>query len=508
LPDPDADPGLGPGQVLGKYRIVRQLGAGGMGAVYEAVHTEIAKPVALKTLSERLAADPRAKARFLREAAAASRLDHPHVVDVTDFGSDAGTSFIVMELLRGEDLGALVERHPDGLPVETVADILLPVCAGVFAAHEAGVVHRDLKPQNIFLARTPIGETVPKVLDFGISKLLDEQVGGALTHTGTVIGTTHYLSPEQVSGRPVDGRSDQYALGVILYECATGRRPHEGETFYVVMRSIGEGTFARPRAVRPALPEAFEAIILRAMGRTPNDRFESVHALGQALLPFASAKRRVIWADYFERDRPAVAGARPTAGEIAVPPLAVSSTAPHAGAPGPSEPLTPTRTRPRKDDPATGSVDDALSVGPVPVRGTGALQLPRARRAPILVAAGAVLAVGAVAVVGLRATRSTPPVAAPAASSPAGPVEASPRRPDVEPDVQRAAAPAAPAAPLPTAPRPTDEAPARPAAQAPPVPVEPTAEDKRRRRKSRPGRAAPGRAPASAQPAGGAPILD
>jgi serine/threonine protein kinase len=303
LPD---DAGLEPGTLLGKYQIVCKLGSGGMGSVYEAVHVDIGKPVALKTLASRLASEPRAQARFLREAAASSRLSHPNVVDVTDFGAEGGITFIVMELLRGEDLGALVAREAAGMPLDGTADILLAVCAGVFAAHQVGVIHRDLKPQNIFLAHTAIGDVVPKVLDFGISKLLDEATSPTLTGTGTVMGTTPYLSPEQVAGHPIDGRSDQYTLGVILYECVTGRRPHDGEGLFAIMRSIAEGRFVRPRQLRPDLPPAFEAVILRAMGSSPDRRYESVHALGQALLPFATPRGRVIWGGYFTSEQGAV----------------------------------------------------------------------------------------------------------------------------------------------------------------------------------------------------------
>jgi serine/threonine protein kinase len=314
---------LKPGTMLGKYRIVRSLGAGGMAAVYEALHTGIGKPVAIKTLRA-VANEARAEARFLREAAAASRLDHPHVVDVTDFGTEQGLSYLVMELLRGEDLGALVTREPGKLDPTLVVDVMLAVCAGVFAAHESGVIHRDLKPQNIFLARTPLGELVPKVLDFGISKRVDEDVNASLTNSGALLGTTHYLSPEQVSGKQLDVRSDQYALGVILYEALTGKRPHEGSTAYVVMHSIGEGTFVPPRSLRPEIPAALEGVILRAMSIRPQDRFESVHGLGRALLPLASSKRRVIWADYYERDRPPVSPAAPSMPDPPRPPVNAS----------------------------------------------------------------------------------------------------------------------------------------------------------------------------------------
>ncbi len=310
MPPPTRGSILAPGTMLGKYRIVRPLGAGGMAAVYEALHTGIGKPVAIKTLRA-VATDARAEARFLREAAAASRLDHPHVVDVTDFGTENGLSFLVMELLRGEDMGALVERDPGTLDPTFVVDVMLAVCAGVFAAHESGVIHRDLKPANIFLARTPLGELVPKVLDFGISKRLDEEVGSGLTGSGAVLGTTHYLSPEQIAGKQLDVRCDQYALGVILYEALTGRRPHEGNTAYAVMHSIGEGNFVPPRKVRPDISPALESLLVRAMSIRAQDRFESVHEMGRALLPLASSKRRVIWSDYYERDRPPVSPSSP-----------------------------------------------------------------------------------------------------------------------------------------------------------------------------------------------------
>ncbi len=318
---------LAPGTMLGKYRIVRGLGAGGMAAVYEALHTGIGKPVAIKTLRA-LSTDARAEARFLREAAAASRLDHPHVVDVTDFGTEQGLSYLVMELLRGEDMGALIDREKGKVDPSFAADVMLAVCAGVFAAHESGVIHRDLKPQNIFLARTPLGELVPKVLDFGISKRLDEDVTSALTGSGALLGTTHYLSPEQVGGKPLDVRSDQYALGVIMYEALTGRKPHDGASAYAIMHSIGEGAFALPRKIRSDISTTLEAVVVRAMSTRPHDRFESVHQLGRALLAHASSKKRVIWSDYYERDRPPVSpGAPPSFPNPPRPPVAEENTA-------------------------------------------------------------------------------------------------------------------------------------------------------------------------------------
>jgi serine/threonine protein kinase len=295
------DGSLPPGTMLGKYQIIRMLGQGGMGAVFEAVHTGIGKAVAIKTMNPALATDPRSEERFLREAEAASRLEHPHVVGVTDFGTDQGIIYLVMELLRGEDLAGVIGRAPAGLESAFTVDVMMAVCAGVFAAHETGLVHRDLKPQNIFLCQTPLGELVPKVLDFGISKLVNHNAAHSLTNSGSVMGTTHYLSPEQVQGAPLDGRSDEYALGVILYECLTARRPHDGDTLYAIMRSISEGRFAPPRALRPDLSLELESVVLRAMAVRADDRYPSVHAMGRALLPLASPKGRVVWGDYFSR---------------------------------------------------------------------------------------------------------------------------------------------------------------------------------------------------------------
>ncbi len=301
------------GFTLGRYRILRLLGAGGMGSVYEAVHTEMGKLVALKVLRDEAAADPQARARFLREAAASSRIQHPHVVNVIDYGAEGERPFIVMQLLRGEDLSDRLDRHPRGLPIAEAADILLAVCAGVFAAHGAGVIHRDLKPRNIFLARQSADEVSPRVLDFGISKVEDLTGGAPLTDPGALLGTTHYLAPEQVQGRPVDARTDQHALGVVLYECLTARRPYEGDTAPAVLRAIAAGAFVAPARLRPELPPALEAAVLRAMAPDPEQRFASARAFGAALLAHASAKKQVAWSDYYAAPAAAPAPAAPPA---------------------------------------------------------------------------------------------------------------------------------------------------------------------------------------------------
>ncbi|HXU01616.1 MAG TPA: serine/threonine-protein kinase, partial [Polyangia bacterium] len=289
---------LTPGTMLGRYEIRRQLGRGGMGAVYEAVHRDLKKRVAVKVLSAALASNDEAKQRFLREGEAASRIRHPHVVDVTDVGTDGALTYLVMEFLEGEDLSRRLARGP--LTPREAADIMLPVLAGVGAAHEEGVIHRDLKPENIFLASARHRAGVqPKVLDFGVSKLSG---AGAMALTGTAatFGTPFYIPPEQLRGaRQADHRSDQYALGVVLYEAVTGQRPFQADNVFSVLRAIGDGDYPPPRAVRADLPPAFEAIVVRAMRLEAAERFPSLRALGAALLPFASDNARVLWADDF-----------------------------------------------------------------------------------------------------------------------------------------------------------------------------------------------------------------
>jgi hypothetical protein len=294
---------LPPGTILGRYQIVRAMGSGGMGVVYEATHLDLKKRVAIKTLHPAVAALPGARSRFLREGEAASRIRHPNVVDVTDMGSAGGTAYLVMEFLEGEDLAGLLARSGP-LSFSEAVDILVPVLAAIAVAHEEGVIHRDLKPENVFMARTRHGGAKPTVLDFGISKISSRSGGStlALTGTGASMGTPYYIAPEQIrSAAGADARSDQYALGAILYETVTGHRAHRGETIYEVIHSVGGGLFTLPHVYRPDIPPALEAAILRAMKLEPAQRFPSVHAFGRAILQFASPAVRDQWA-------PALAG--------------------------------------------------------------------------------------------------------------------------------------------------------------------------------------------------------
>jgi serine/threonine-protein kinase len=282
-------------RVLGRYELVRLIGEGAMAAVYEAVHTGLNKRVAVKALLPSVAALPGARLRFLREARAAARVRHPHVVDVTDVDEEGEVSFLVMELLEGETLAAYFARK-GALALERAVGILLPVMAGVSAGHEAGVIHRDLKPQNVFLAKDFRGKRVPKVLDFGLSRLVDETTGVNVgERTGLRFGSSGYLSPEQANGSKGDQQSDQYVLGLLLYEAATGRRGHEGESLYDLILSATEARVTPAREHRPDLPPGFEAVLMRALSRDPAARFADLHAFGCALLPFASERTRHRW---------------------------------------------------------------------------------------------------------------------------------------------------------------------------------------------------------------------
>jgi serine/threonine-protein kinase len=288
-----------PGDLIaGKYRLETQLGRGGMGAVYAARHTTTGRRFAIKLLSHELAGDAQAEARFLREATLASAINHPAIVEVYDVGHHEGFPYMVMKLLQGETLGQRLRRGTLS-PQEAIA-ILVPVLDGIGAAHDNGIVHRDLKPDNIMLEREG-GIERPRVLDFGISKLVggtDNRTG--LTRPGTSIGTPDYMSPEQVRGvADLDGRTDVYALGVILYEMLTGAVPYEGNNYADLVLKIVNGGAPGIRAWNTELSEELEAIVARAMAASREQRFASVKELSDALV-------------HFKRSRPSTVGPRAT----------------------------------------------------------------------------------------------------------------------------------------------------------------------------------------------------
>ncbi len=312
-----------PGTKFGQYEVVRLIGEGGMGSVFEAVHTQLKKRVALKTLTPAGAMSADALARFLREGEMAAKIRHPNVVDITDVGIHENVPYLVMELLEGENLAARVGRGVLG--IGDAVDLLFPVIAAVQTAHEEGVIHRDLKPHNIFLAAGRHGQWTVKLLDFGISKVTDPaKAGQELTHTQTMLGTPFYMSPEQVRGaKLLDAKTDQYSLGVIFYECLTGRVPFYHDQLFSLLTLITQGTYPALSLLRPDIPPEFERVIARAMHIDKDARFSSVAELGSALVPFAGLSAKAQWASIFSQQ--VVSGALTShSGAVTPPPGAMT----------------------------------------------------------------------------------------------------------------------------------------------------------------------------------------
>jgi serine/threonine protein kinase len=267
---------------IAAYEIDRLLGRGSMASVYACHHTRDRRLAAVKIMHPHLAGDRVASARFARESRVLSKVIHPNVVEVLDVGAHEGVPYFAMSLVEGDELADHMRRlHP--MSMIQIADCMLPVIDAVSAAHDVGVVHRDLKPRNIRVVRDLRGNLVPTVLDFGISKL-KEDVSADLTDTGAALGTLNYMSPEQLrSAKCVDARTDVYALGVILYECATGARPFHGDSTYYLMHAILTACVAPPSVYRSDIPSTFDALVLRAMAREPSERFGSARELWSAL---------------------------------------------------------------------------------------------------------------------------------------------------------------------------------------------------------------------------------
>jgi eukaryotic-like serine/threonine-protein kinase len=280
------------GRMAGEYRLVRKLGEGGFGAVYEAEHPVLRRRAAVKVLHQVAGMDSDAVLRFISEAQAANHIRSRHIVDVFSFGKlPNGRHFYVMDLLDGEPLDRFLRREKR-CPIETTLQLLRPIAEALDAAHQAGVVHRDLKPQNLFLAWDSGGETVPKLLDFGMAKLLSESA--VQTVSGVPIGTPLYMSPEQARGEKVDGRSDVYALGVLIHEMLTGRLPFMGESPLAVL--VSHLTVAPPRAseVLPELPTALDEPILQMLHKEPSGRPATAGAAIAGLIAAAESAGCVV----------------------------------------------------------------------------------------------------------------------------------------------------------------------------------------------------------------------
>jgi serine/threonine protein kinase/Tol biopolymer transport system component len=269
------------GSTISRYKVLERLGGGGAGVVYKARDTKLERFVALKFLSSYRSGNEADKRRFLREARAASVLDHPNICTIYEIDeTDEGRLFIAMSFCEGETLKARIERGP--LPVTQAAGLAAQIAAGLSAAHERGIVHRDVKPANVIVMP---GDRV-KIVDFGIAQLADES---RLTRAGTAVGTASYMSPEQLRGDPIDARTDVWSLGVLLYEALTGRLPFPGEDDQERIRGILSGEPAPLSGVRPGVPPDLERVVARALARHPADRYQSMAEMREDLLSIPHA---------------------------------------------------------------------------------------------------------------------------------------------------------------------------------------------------------------------------
>lgn len=270
------------GQQIGRYRIEREIGRGGMGVVYEGTQVTLDRRVAIKMLASHLA-DADSSARFQREALTLAKLAHPNIIHIYDVEEFQGSQFIVMEYVGGGSFGDLLEKSPV-LPPDRVVGVLAPVLGGLAAAHEKGIVHRDIKPDNILFSDS--GR--PKLTDFGIAHM---RGANSKTRTGVMLGTPYYMSPEQARGRPVTPASDLYATGVVMYEALTGRVPFVAEDAVSVALMHVQDEAEPIENIRPEIPSALCDVVRRAMAKDPADRFESAAAMEDALLSGGWAPR-------------------------------------------------------------------------------------------------------------------------------------------------------------------------------------------------------------------------
>jgi len=334
--------------VDGRYRVAARISEGGMGVVYRAEHVFLKREVALKRLHRELTEQKQAVARFEREAQAAAKIDHPNVCQVLDCGvGDDGTFFIAMELLDGVSLDARIARGP--LPLPEVVDIGGQICDALARAHELGIVHRDLKPENIMLMPRRDGPGfVPKIMDFGIAKVAQEGEGKKLTQAGMIFGTPQYMAPEQAAGGAVDARADLYALGIILYEMATGHCPFRSENVSELLMMHLTRMPPPLEAVAPHLrfPEPFRAVVFGCLEKNPAHRIPTATALAAALRSCAGLLAEPVTVP------PAPAGGvvvaptlfapPPVAPQATVPVTAGPQTVPAFGVgPPPTDPIAP-----------------------------------------------------------------------------------------------------------------------------------------------------------------------
>lgn len=367
------------GQVLlGKLDVLRVVGKGGMGSVYEVEHLITHHRRALKLIKPELVERRTYLKRLIREAGVAGTLNTPYVVDTYDAGTlDDGSVYILMELLEGRTLYDVIKR--DGkLAVPRLIGIISQVCEGVEVAHRAGIIHRDLKPDNVFLLEGPGGTEQVKIMDFGISKFEepDDEVS-RLTSEGVVLGTPFYMSPEQARGKELDARSDVYAVGVMMYEALTGRLPFEDSSISALFIKIAAGEYLPLRHVRPSIPEELAAVVEKAMHRKREARYASMDELRASLLPLGGLGEKVRARTLSDHPMPRTTAAYGGPQEKAKP-----SAEEALGSSAPANDVALDLADPPPPTPATESTPPAAAKG------------PRAAIAVALVALGLMIGVG------------------------------------------------------------------------------------------------------------------
>ncbi len=344
------------GHYLGKYEIQTEIGRGGMGIVYKGFDTVLQRPVAVKVLPPALAVDQEFVQRFRREAILAARLHHPHIVIVHDVGEQNGIHYIVMDYLQGQTLDRWMQQQGP-LPAELALRVIQQVADALDYAHEQGVIHRDIKPSNIMLS--PSGHVT--LMDFGLVRATE---GTGVTRSGILIGTPEYMAPEQVMGQPADRRTDVYALGVVVYQLLTGQVPFPRTTPPAIFHAHVYESPPPPRTLRPDLPPAVEAVMLKALAKQPEQRYAQAGAL---VADFATA----------------AAGKTPTGVPLAAPAVPAQSSAP---------PSPPTRRTGAPSPPSAGPPPAPTPVGSAPPRRSGLpLLIGLTASALVIVAAALVL---------------------------------------------------------------------------------------------------------------------
>lgn len=288
-----------PGDRIGQYRIEAQLGHGGMATIYKAHHARLARSVAIKVLHPAFTRDQNFLARFQREAQIVAGLEHRHIVPIYDFDEIDGQPYLVLKYIEGETLKAIIERA--ALPLNEIIRIMTPIADALDYAHGQGVLHRDIKPSNILIER----DGTPYLTDFGLARMA--HIGDSTVSADVLLGTPNYISPEQALGRKdIDARADVYALGVVLYELVTGRVPFSADTPYAVIHDHIYAELPKPSAINPQIPDAIEAVLVKALAKAPEDRYESAGAL-------VSAFRDAVAASGLEQREPLVKVASPPA---------------------------------------------------------------------------------------------------------------------------------------------------------------------------------------------------